>query len=132
MGQALILETTFLVDLERESLRSGIGPARRFLEEHPDAELCVTLTTAGEMACGPGRDEREAWDRLIGHFRLLSPDLATAWAYGQTYRYLKHNGLLIGANDLWIAATAIGHGFPLVTRNTDHFRRVPGLKVVGY
>ncbi|MBT8396938.1 MAG: type II toxin-antitoxin system VapC family toxin [Gemmatimonadetes bacterium] len=63
---------------------------------------------------------------------LLSPDLATGWAYGQTFRYLKHNGLLIGANDLWIAATAIGHDFPLVTRNTDHFRRVPGLRVAGH
>ena len=132
MGRGLILETTFLVDLERESLRRESGPARRFLEEHGDAELCITLTTAGEMACGPGRDERNAWDGLVGPFRLLSPDLAAAWAYGQTYRYLKHNGLLIGTNDLWIAATAVTHDLPLVTRNTDHFGRVPGLKVVGY
>jgi predicted nucleic acid-binding protein len=58
--------------------------------------------------------------------------MAAAWTYGQTYRFLKQNGLLIGANDLWIAATAIAHDLPLVTRNTDHFRRVPGLKVMGY
>ena len=31
-----------------------------------------------------------------------------------------------------VAATAIVHGLPLVTRNSVHFRRVPGLSVVSY
>ena len=132
MGQALILETTFLVDLEREALRGQPGSAHRFLEENADRELCITLTTAGELACGPRLDERRGWDALVRRFRVLVPDLDTAWAYGQRYRYLKDNGLLIGANDLWIAATAIVHGLPLVTRNPSHFRRVPGLSVVTY
>ena len=34
--------------------------------------------------------------------------------------------------DLWIAATAVAHGVPVVTRNTRHYRRVPGLDVRGY
>ncbi len=33
---------------------------------------------------------------------------------------------------LWIAATALAHGVPLVTRNERHFRRVPELEVIGY
>ena len=65
-------------------------------------------------------------------FRILTPDLEAAWTYGQTYRYLRDNGLLIGANDLWTAAVAIVHGLPLVTRNGSHFGRVPGLDVVTY
>ena len=55
-----------------------------------------------------------------------------AWHYGQTYRYLRVNGSLIGANDLWIAATGIAYGMPVVTRNVSHFRRVPGLDVLSY
>ena len=132
MGEALILETTFLVDLEREALRGEPGPAHRFLEENAEKELCMTLPTAGELACGPRQNERGAWEELVCRFRLLAPDLETCWAYGQTYRYLKDNGLLIGANDLWIAAVSIVHGLPLVTRDPGHFRRVPGLEVVKY
>ena len=82
MGQALILETTFLVDLEREALRGEPGPAHRFLEENPDQELCFTLTTAGELACGPRQEKRS-----LGFPRVpvprSGPDLETCWAYGQ-------------------------------------------------
>jgi tRNA(fMet)-specific endonuclease VapC len=132
MGGALILETTFLVDLEREVLTGETGPAHRFLEKHPEQELCIALTTAGEMACGPRLREQTAWERLVRRFRLLTPDLQTAWIYGQNYRYLRDNGFLIGANDLWIAAVAIAHGLPLVTRDESHFMRVPGLEVLSY
>jgi tRNA(fMet)-specific endonuclease VapC len=132
VGQALILETTFLVDLEREAHWGNPGPAHRFLEGHLDQELCITLTTAGELASGSRIDERRSWDTLVDRFRILIPDVDTAWAYGQRYRYLEDNGLLIGANDLWIAAVAITHGLPLVTRNAGHFRRVPGLSVMDY
>jgi len=132
VDEALILETTFLVDLEREARAGAPGRAHAFLEAHPAQELCITLTTAGELACGPRVEEREAWYRLVSRFRILSPDLGASWSYGQTFRYLADNGLLIGANDLWIAATALAHGLPLVTRDEAHFRRVPGLRVLGY
>jgi predicted nucleic acid-binding protein len=42
------------------------------------------------------------------------------------------NGPLIGANDIWVAATGLVYGVPVVTRNETHFRRVPGLTVIGY
>jgi tRNA(fMet)-specific endonuclease VapC len=84
------------------------------------------------MACGPRLGDRQAWEALVGAFRVLTPDLDASWTYGQTYRYLRQNGIPIGANDLWIAAVAIVHGLPLVTRNHAHFQRVPGLDVMGY
>jgi predicted nucleic acid-binding protein len=132
MGLGMILGTTFLVDLEREAQAGEPGPAHAFLEKNVDRELCITLTTAGELASGPGLDERNAWSTLVGRFRILEPDLDAAWAYGQTYRYLQVNRLLIGANDLWTAAVAVVHGLPLVTRDPGPFKRVPGLKVMTY
>ncbi|MEX2529111.1 MAG: type II toxin-antitoxin system VapC family toxin [Gemmatimonadota bacterium] len=132
MDQLLILETTLLVDLEREAHAGNPGPAHTFLEDHPDRGLAITLTTAGELACGPDSSSRRAWERLLSRFRILEPNRETAWRYGQLYRFLKRNGTLIGTNDLWIAATALTHGAPLVTRNLRDFQRVPDLEVLGY
>ncbi len=132
MERGLILETTFLVDLEREAGRQEQGPAFAFLEADPEARLCIALTTAGELACGPRVQERSAWERLFRRFEVLVPDRDVAWRYGRTFRYLRDQGLLIGTNDLWIAATALVHEMPLVTRNDAQFGRVPELDVRSY
>jgi predicted nucleic acid-binding protein len=132
VGRALILETTFLIDMERERLREAPGPAHRFLATHSAERLHTTAVTAGELAAGASAEERSAWDELLGRFRILSIDREVCWRYGRLFRYLKENGLLIPANDLWIAAIALANNLPLVSRNERHFRRVPELHVLGY
>lgn len=77
-------------------------------------------------------DRRPRWEAFIAPFETLPGTPDVCWEYGQTFRYLKANGLLIGANDLWIAATAVAFQKPLVTRNVQEFRRVPRLEVMGY
>ena len=39
---------------------------------------------------------------------------------------------LARGKDLWIAATAVAHDVPVVTRNARYYRRVPGLEVTEY
>jgi predicted nucleic acid-binding protein len=129
---SLILETSFLVDLERELIADTPGPANRFLEAHGTHQLKITFTIAGELAAGPRLSERGTWDELVSPFEVLGCTPDVCWRYGRLYRYLKANGLPIDANDLWIAATAVAFGVPLVTRNERHFARVPGLEVIGY
>jgi tRNA(fMet)-specific endonuclease VapC len=132
VAEGLILETTFLVDLERER-RSGVpGPAHAFLEAHPEDRLCVTVHTAGELASGVDSLERPQWEALLGHLQVLPVDLEACWRYGRVFRFLKDNGLLIGSNDLWIAAIALAQDLPLVTANEAHFKRVPELTVIAY
>jgi tRNA(fMet)-specific endonuclease VapC len=132
VGERLILETTFLVDFERESARGTTGPAVAFLEAHEDARLYVTFTIAGELAAGLSMAERSKWEEFLAPFHVLTLDANVSWEYGQAYRHLQKNGMLIGANDLWIAATALAHGMPVVTRNVQHYRRVPNLQVADY
>ena len=132
MESAMILETTFLVDLERE-FRSAIpGRCRRFLEQQGGTRFFLTHTVAGELACGVAPAERDRWEQLLARFHVLAHTEEVDWQYGQLFRHLKRQGQLFSSNDLWIAATALAHKLPLVTRNLTHFERVPGLDVRPY
>lgn len=128
----MILETTFLVDLEHELARGEGGPAQEFLAAHADDPLSITFTVAGELAAGMPREGRERWLHFIAPFETLTCTEAVCWEYGQAFRYLNANDLFIGTNDLWIAATALAYGKPVVTRNRKDFRRVPGIDVLRY
>jgi predicted nucleic acid-binding protein len=130
--EGLILETTFLVDLERERRREEVGRAQKFLSARPEERLWLTMTTVGELASGAGDSERADWESLVAPFGILPIDMDVCWSYGSTFRYLADNGLLIGPNDLWIAAAALANNLPLATRNVRHFKRVPGLRVAEY
>jgi len=132
VGESLILETSFLIDFERENNRGVPGPALAFLEAHEDARLYITFTVAGELAAGISLADRARWEEFIAPFHILASSADVAWEYGRAYRYLQGNRLLIGANNLWIAATGVAYRMPIVTRNVEHYRRVPDLQVATY
>ena len=132
MGEPLILETSFLVDFERENNRGTPGPALAFLEAHEQARLYVTFTVAGELAAAMTLAERARWEEFLAPFYILAFNADVSWEYGRAYRYLQENGLLIGSSDLWIAATGLAYHMPVITRNVDHYRRVPGLQIASY
>lgn len=132
MVDELILETTFLIDLERELLRSQTGPTQAFLYRHSAARLYVTFTIAGEMAAGMPPNSRSRWEDYLRPFEVLPCTSDVCWEYGQAYRYLKANGLPVGANDLWIGATGLAFDKAVATRNCREFRRIPRLRVLDY
>ena len=132
MGRSLIVETTFLIDLEREHQRGVPGPAVAFLESNGDARLYLSFIVAGELAARVSMRDRTRWEAFLAPFSVLASSADVSWHYGRAHRHLQDNGQLIGANDLWIAATGLAYRMPVVTRNVEHFRRVPGLEVESY
>ena len=132
MDRALIVETTFLIDLEREHHRGKPEGAVAFLESNDDARLYLPFIVAGEIAAGISMRDRVRWEAFLAPFFVLASTAEVSWHYGRAYRHLQDNGTLIGGNDLWIAATGLAYHMPVVTRNLEHFRRVPGLEVESY
>lgn len=132
MGRAVVLDTSFLIDLEREHQRGAPTGAVDYLVRNEGARLYLPAIAAGELATGASMAERSRWDAFLAPFFLLPVTPDVAWEYGRITRHLRGIGQLIGANDLWIAATAIAHRMPVVTRDAAHFRRVPHLEVESY
>ena len=127
----MIIDTKVLIWLERETRQGIPGVGTAFFESLTGTRICITPTIAGEIACGVSMSGREAWEKFLLPFELLSIEVEAAWHYGEQYRALASRGELIGSNDLWIAATALANELPVATGNAKEFERVQGLTVVG-
>jgi predicted nucleic acid-binding protein len=60
---------------------------------------------------------------------LLPIDRRVAEAWAQLMQRLRASGRELSFNDSWIAATAIAHDLPLISRDAD-YDDVPGLQVI--
>jgi len=128
----MLLDTTFLIDLQKELAGRGRSGAMAFLSTHAQETAHITLVTWMEFAEGFPDEKAELCRAFLRRFRLVAPTRTTAWQASRISRQLRKAGKSIGDHDIWIAATALEHLMPLVTRNTRHFSRVLGLKVVNY
>ncbi|MFZ4776267.1 MAG: type II toxin-antitoxin system VapC family toxin [Terrimicrobiaceae bacterium] len=129
---AIILDTSFVIAVEREAKRREPDKADAFLEAHSGETMFITFTVAGELACGASASAHTQWRRLCQPYAVLPWSMEISWEYGEIYRQLSAAGTLIGTNDLWIAATARFHGMPLVTANHVEFSRVAGLEILAF
>lgn len=133
MALRLSVDTSFLIDLQRERSRGDAdGAAHRFLRRIPDAELCLSAVALGEFTEGFETAEHPIVVAIRDQHTVLPVDAETATVYARTVRELRLVGRLIGTNDLWIGASSLRHGLPLLTANVEEFRRLEGLEVVGY
>ena len=132
------LDTSYVVDLLRESGREESGPAMELLDRLADEELGVAIHVVCELHAGaalskdPDR-ERGRVESLVGALALALPDQTNCPAtYGRLLAELRARGESISTMDLLIATAAIVDGARLVTRNARDFDRVPGLHVLSY
>lgn len=133
METALSLDTTFLIDLQKERKREREGRAVRLLAAHPKARLLCCAVAWGEFLEGLSDRENHPLAQSLRTFLDVIPVTDTTSAiYAQIAAELRSEGRLIGANDLWIASATIEHDLPLATRNAADFSRVNGLRVLGY
>lgn len=69
---------------------------------------------------------------ILARYQRVQSDAETVAAYARLYAQCRQERRAIGPADLWIAATALRHGVPLITRNQRAFAGLPGLEIVGY
>lgn len=128
---AVLIDTDMLVDLER-------GVANPEVEKAIGAEeRAISVITVSELlhgahrAAGAQRTRRRAFvEHLLGGMRAIEITEPIARVHADIWAQLAAKGRVIGAHDLWIAATALAHGMGIATGNADDFQRVPGLRVI--
>ncbi len=132
------LDTTFLVDVLRGSEQAK-EVEERLAKQH--AQITVAAPSVMELVKGLYLDaaaqnvkeqERSHILDILSSFVVLSLDQRSAILAGEIEAMLVNNGLMLDVEDIMIAAIAITHGEPLITRNTKHFERIPNLNILNY
>jgi len=104
------------------------------LETCQPGTVVMSVVTFAELVSGAKKSQyvEENLRRLNALSELidvLSFDKNAAMAYGDVRSSLEKRGLVIGGNDLFIAAHALSLNLTLVTNNQREFSRVKELKI---
>jgi len=132
----VFVETTFCIDLIREA-RRGSGPATEKLRELGETPLLASvfviceLQTGARLSKNPDRELRSV-EGFAENLTVVYPDENFPVAYAENEVFLRREGVPIPTMDLLIATTAKMRGMPLLTRDSTHYRRIPGLVVETY
>ena len=126
----MLFDSEFLIAAAGQRGAPRRARAEAFLRAHLDAPLYTSRVCWAEFAegCGSPAEANQGTAR----FTIIGLSETVAWEASRLARLLKTAGRHIGDNDVWIAATALAYGLPLVSRNTRHFARVPGLTLAEY
>ena len=126
----MILDTCFLIDLQRELRKRVAGRANCFLKERPRTHFCISVISVTEFL--EGFEQSSEGERFLRPYARVAVDSKVAAQAAVIRRELRLGGNLIGDFDILIAATAICESIPLVTKNIDEFKLVAGLELVTY
>ena len=129
---ALLIDSSIFIALERQGQR--LGALARIV---PDEPLALASITASELLVGVYRADssarrlrREAFvEAVLEAIPVLPFDLRIARGHAHLSARLATAVHPVGTHDLLIAATALAHGYAVLTQNLRDFRRVPGLLV---
>lgn len=111
----------------------GQGQVGARLLEHQPSDLCISAITLAELNFGAEAKRSQKIRRSIRSFTkdvaVVPFDEASAKRFGAVAAVLAAQGQPIGRYDTLVAAQALSRGLTVVTNNTRHFGRVPGLAV---
>ena len=117
MSERGVLDTSVFIAAEN---------GRSLHEELLPDESAISVITLAELQAGvlAARDTRTRARRLatldaLSDIQVLDVDAGSALVWAQMRVELAEAGRRVNVNDLWIAASAVRHGLPVVTQDDD-------------
>ena len=95
-----------------------------------DERLVTTVISRFELRMGAQTAlQYEVIGALLARLTVLPLDSTAAELAADAGLRLERAGIRLPLGDLLIAGIALAQGAPLMTRNTRHFSRIPGIKL---
>jgi len=134
-----IFDTTFLIDL----VKGDKGAAKKAKEtDEKGVFKAISVVTVHEYLRGIYylfshdkellKNKLEKAEAELIRFEILPYTYEIARTAAEIDAQLAKNGQTISFSNTIIAATAIHYKLTLVTRNTEHFSRIPNLQIETY
>jgi tRNA(fMet)-specific endonuclease VapC len=125
----MVADSDLLIDFLR-----GKDPGRaRIKLEIATGRLATTAINAFELLSGArSARERERVATLLAALKILPFEEQAAARAAEARLHLEGQGAGIGMADYLIAGVCLNRGGTLLTRNLDHFQRVPNLNIGGH
>lgn len=123
----MVIDTSVFIDY----LRAKDKTKTRLQNLPEDAVIYVSSVTLYELYMGAFTPQK--WvdiQTLTDGIPVLSFSQEVAEKAAIIFQELKKTNKLIEFRDIFIAATAIVHHLPVVTRNGKHFKRIKELTVI--
>lgn len=109
------------------------GSLIRRLGATQPAQQATTAINVGELLFGIGRDPAPGRDdrvrEIVGGMRVVPFDRRAAVSYAELRVHLEREGKRLDERDLQVASICVARDLTLVTGDTRHFERIPGLRV---
>ena len=104
------------------------------LQQYDPLDICISAITMAELEYGASKSSWPEKNRVLlmlflSEIQVVPFDANAAREYGDIRADLEKRGLIIGGNDMLIAAHAKSLNFTLITNNQREFERVKGLKL---
>ena len=104
--------------------------------ENRNVILSTTTVNAFELYYGAYKSRRpiegiSAVTRLLDRLVIMDFDVKASESAARILTDLESGGKPVDFRDVFIGATAIVNDCAILTRNTDHFSKIPDLKAIG-
>ena len=123
-----LLDANVIIGLLNDA---GSKLAQRARRERP-ADIAMSTIVVHELFYGAFKSRRAVQNVALVdalQFAVLEFDKEDARQAGKIRALLASKGTPIGPYDVLIAGQAMARNMVLVTRNTDEFERIPGLRL---
>jgi predicted nucleic acid-binding protein len=130
----MLLDTSFIIDLMRgkkSAVEKIMMLEAESLATHIASPSIFELFVGISLTKKPLSEKKKIMD-VLESWGTLSLDFESASRGGVIHGQLINEGQVIDPEDSMIAAIALVNDETLLTKNTKHFNRIPGLKIEEY